>query len=159
MEEELIVADNITQQLVFLGIELLVVFIMFLIYYVIFKYGRKVEIIRKFLSLPIVQYLLMDLQVILSNFFKLKAKKKMKEKGIGENSEADEYMPPYILQKYGSEARKLSRDALNKLIELEQPVQEYPHSNSHREYKKQPPRQEQPASGRGPNLRDIDDID
>lgn len=118
--EDMVVAENISQQMAFLGIELVIVFICFLIGYWYYKYGRKIEILNKFVSTPIVQNLLIDIQYILTNYLKLKTKQKMKEHKIGENSEADQVIPPELIKKYGESVRNLSKESLQKLKELEE---------------------------------------
>lgn len=118
--EEMVVAENMSQQLMFLVIELVVIFIAFLIGYWFYKYGRKYEILNKFVSMPIVQNILIDIQYILTNYLKLKTKQKMKEKKIGEKSEVDEIIPPELIKKYGEQVRTLSKESLQRLKEIEE---------------------------------------
>lgn len=119
MEQEMVVADNITQQLIFLGIDALILIIVFAITYWYVKYGSKNEIIKKFASNPLVQNILIDMKYVFTNVVKLKAKEKMKEKRIGENSDLDKVIPPELIQKYGDSIKTLSKESIEKLKELE----------------------------------------
>lgn len=119
MEQEMIVADNITQQLVFLGIDILVAFVIFGIVWWYYKYGKKYEVLNKFLSIPIVQMLLADIKNIGTNVLKLKAKQEMKKRKIGENNEADQVVPPELIKKYGEAVKTLSKESIQKLKEKE----------------------------------------
>lgn len=119
MEEEVVVADNITQQLVFLSIDIVVAFVIFGIVWLYYKYGKKWEVLNKFLNIPIVQMLLADIKNIGTNVLKLKAKKEMKKRNIGENSEAEEVIPPELIKKYGEAVKSLSKESMQRLKEKE----------------------------------------
>lgn len=119
MEQEMIVAENITQQLVFLGIDILVAFVIFGIVWWYYKYGKKYEVLNKFLSMPLVQMLLTDIKNIGTNVLKLKAKQEMKKRKIGENSEADQVVPPELIKKYGEAVKTLSKESIQKLKDKE----------------------------------------
>lgn len=119
MEQEMVVAENITQQLVFLGIDILVAFVIFGIVWWYYKYGKKYEVLNKFLSIPIVQMLLTDIKNIGTNVLKLKAKQEMKKRKIGENNEADQVVPPELIKKYGEAVKTLSKESIQKLKDKE----------------------------------------
>lgn len=119
MEEEVVVADNITQQLVFLSIDIVVAFVIFGVVWLYYKYGKKWDVLNKFLSIPIVQMLLADIKNIGTNVLKLKAKKEMKKRNIGEDSEAEEVIPPELIKKYGEAVKSLSKESIQRLKEKE----------------------------------------
>lgn len=119
MESEVVVADNLAQQLVFLGLDLLIAVFIYLICYWFYKYGKNYEIIRKFIALPIVQHLLKDIQTILTNLAKIKIKKKMKEHKVGEEpSDVQDAIPPELIKKYGDSVKSLSKDSIEKLKQM-----------------------------------------
>lgn len=122
MEEELVVAENLSQQMVFLGIELIIAVICYLIAYWFYKYGKKYEILNKFVSMPIVQNIIIDFKYILTNYLKIKIKKKMKEHkiGEGEKSDVEASIPPELLKKYGDSIKTLSKDSIEKLKKMEE---------------------------------------
>lgn len=119
MEQEMIVADNITQQLVFLTIDVIIALIVFGIVWWYYKYGKKIEVLNKFLNIPMVQMLLLDIKNIGTNVLKLKAKQEMKKRKIGEDSEVDQVVPPELIKKYGEAVKDLNKEALEKLKEKE----------------------------------------
>lgn len=119
MENEVVVADNLAQQLVFLGLDLLIAVFIYLICYWFYKYGKNYEIIRKFISMPLVQNILKDIQSILTNLAKIKIKKKMKENKIGEeSSDVQDAIPPELIKKYGDSVKSLSKESIEKLKEM-----------------------------------------
>lgn len=120
MEEEMVQADNMIEQLAFLCLELAVVFVVYYICYLFYKHRKKFPLLDKFFSLPIVVAILTDIQYILTNYLKLKLKRKMKEKGISKDkTDLDEVIPPQLLKKYGESIRTLSKESLQKLKEKE----------------------------------------
>lgn len=120
MEEEMVQADNMIEQLAFLCLELAVVFVVYYICYLFYKHRKKFPLLDKFFSLPIVVAILTDIQYILTNYLKLKLKRKMKEKCISKDkTDLDEVIPPQLLKKYGESIRSLSKESLQKLKEKE----------------------------------------
>ena len=114
MEQEMIVAENISQLLVFLLIDVIIAIVVYGIVYWYIKYGKKNEVLNKFVSMPLVQNLLIDIKYIIGNIFKLKAKHK-----IGEDSEADQVIPQELIKKYGEGVKNLSKESIEKLKEME----------------------------------------
>lgn len=119
MEQEMIVAENISQLLVFLLIDVIIAIVVYGIVYLYIKYGKKNEVLNKFVSMPLVQNLLIDIKYIIGNIFKLKAKQQMKKHKIGEDSEADQVIPQELIKKYGEGVKNLSKESIEKLKEME----------------------------------------
>lgn len=120
MEKEMVVAENISQLLVFLLIDVIIAVIVYGIVYWYVKYGKKNEVLNKFISMPLVQNLLIDIKYIIGNIFKLKAKEQMKKHKIGEESDADKVVPPELIKKYGESVKQLSKESLESLKKLEE---------------------------------------
>lgn len=120
MEQEMIVAENISQLLVFLLIDVIIAIVVYGIVYWYIKYGKKNEVLNKFVSMPLVQNLLIDIKYIIGNIFKLKAKEQMKKHKIGEESDADKVVPPELIKKYGESVKQLSKESLESLKKLEE---------------------------------------
>lgn len=120
MEKEMVVAENISQLLVFLLIDIIIAVIVYGIVYWYVKYGKKNEVLNKFISMPLVQNLLIDIKYIIGNIFKLKAKEQMKKHKIGEESDADKVVPPELIKKYGESVKQLSKESLESLKKLEE---------------------------------------
>lgn len=119
MEQEMIVAENVSQLLVFLLIDVVIAIVVYGIVYWYIKYGKNNEVLNKFISIPLVQNLLIDIKYIIGNILKLKAKQQMKKHKIGENSEADEVIPQELIKKYGKGIENLSKESIDKLKEME----------------------------------------
>ena len=120
MEKEMVVAENISQLLVFLLIDVIIAVIVYGIVYWYVKYGKKNEVLNKFISMPLVQNLLIDIKYIIGNIFKLKAKEQMKKHKIVEEIDADKVVPPELIKKYGESVKQLSKESLESLKKLEE---------------------------------------